>query len=397
MISVDQALDCLAEQLSAGPSENSAGSAALGRVLAEPIQAQIDLPPFTQSAMDGYAVRRDSLRTAPRELRIAQRLPAGDTQAPAALDPDSCARVFTGGRIPSNADAVVMQEDVQASDDNAHFASCPAAQTHIRQRGEECSAGTELLAAGQRLGSQDLALASMAGVSSLRTVVAPRIAVFVTGDELVAPGLALQDGQVYESNGGFLQAWCAERRCATSSEHVFDDAATLSNKLEVSDAELILVTGGASVGDYDYGRQAAVQAGFSEQFWRVAQKPGKPLYFGMRGRQALLILPGNPGSVFVCTQIYVQRVLDLLEGVLRPNPQFRLGRLVTAVSADTRRERLLRVIAAPAADSAEIQLQALDGQASHMLSNLAQANALLRVPAGQNLPAGALGHYVLTR
>ncbi len=381
MISLDRALACYREQLTALPAGRLTLEAALGAALAEPLGSRVDLPPFTQSAMDGYAVRSADLAGGDTLICDRTRAAAPVDEDPA-LAPGHCARIFTGAALPPGADAVVIQEEVSVSGDSVRFRGAPSPGANVRPRGEDCARGDVLLPAGLRLRPHHLALAAAAGHAELGVRPPPRVQVLVTGDELTPPGAALAHGQVYECNGSYLAAWLRARHCPVRTARCADDADALRAQIEagLADADLVLVSGGASVGDRDYGRDAALAAGVREQFWKVAQKPGKPLWFGTRGTQAVLILPGNPGSVFACAEIHLRAVLDGLQGV--PAAVFRRGPLAASARADGRRERLLR------ARWREDGLLPLGGQASHRLSNLAECDALLRIPAGQDLAPG---------
>ncbi len=396
MISIDQALALYAARIAPLPPVTLPLAPALGRVLAVAPTARIDLPRFTQSAVDGYALCSVEVAAAsaaaPVTLALVGEVAAGTAALPS-VRPGTAVRIFTGGALPPGADTVARQEIVQRLGERIVLAQPLAVHCDTRLRGEELRAGAVLAATGQRLTPGLTAVLAMAGVAAVTVHRAPRIALLVTGDE-VTHGLAaeaLQPGQIFDSNGPLLQAWFAHRRCtALAIRHVPDRLDALQQALQtaLAEADLVITTGGVSVGERDYVREAAAALGVAEVFWRVAQKPGMPLYFGVRGAQAVLGLPGNPGAVLAGLEVHAARVLALLEGEASPGPHWRIGRLAAAVKGDAQRELLLRMRVQH--DAAGIaRLQPLGRQGSHMLSNLAEANAIVRM-AGAALPADAL-------
>ncbi len=391
MLSLDEALAVYAGTLTPLPERMLALSDAHAQVLARDLLSTLPLPPMTQSAMDGYALRSADLQaataSAPLSLPLAFAIAAG--QQPQALPPGTCARIMTGAPLPAGADTVEIQENVSAAGDRVQFRAAPPAGANVRQVGEELAQGQRVLPAGLRLNAQHLALAASVGHARLPCRGPVRAAVIVSGDELVAPGAARQPGQIYESNGHFLRHALHEQgvQCGPAL-HCPDDPARLRAALAraLDEADLVLLSGGASVGDHDYSRAATRACGVSERFWKVAQKPGKPISFSLGPRgQALLILPGNPASVHACLQVHGRAVIAALRG--QPAPSTVPGRLSAPLRADDRRERLVRAVAMVDADG--LRFTPLPHQASHMLSNLARAQALLRLPAGRDLAAGA--------
>ncbi len=388
MISVEAAWQAYAEAVPVLPEETLPLQQARGRVLAQALHSRIDLPPFAQSAMDGYALRSADLTGAsnstPVTLECLQFIAAQRQEQQTALAAGHCARIFTGAMIPPGADAVVMQEKTIVEGSRLQFNAPVTPGNNIRQQGEEARAGHELCAAGQRIDSAVIAAASFVGVDQVRCIRGPKVAVLVTGDELVAPGQVLRPGEVYECNGAFLHAWLAERGVSAQVSVVADQREALAQALSsaLADADLVVITGGASVGERDYAREVAASLGVEEKFWRVAQKPGKPLAFGMAGAKPVLILPGNPAAVFVCAWLHLVPVLRLLQGLRPGAPIFSRGRVEFELAAAPSRDRFLRVCWFVDAQG-QACLRALPRQASHMLSNVIQANALLRVPAGQ--------------
>ncbi len=392
MLPLDEALAVYAEVLHPLPEQMLSLEAAHGQVLARDITALLPLPPMTQSAMDGYALRSAELDgaspSAPRSLPVSLAIAAGTS--PGALPPGTCARIMTGAPLPAGADAVEIQENVERDGDIVQFRHAVASGANVRQEGEEVAQGQVVLPTALRLGAQHLGIAASAGHAALACRRPLRAAVIVSGDELLPPGSARQPGQIFESNGHFLRHFLHEHgvSCGPALRCPDDPArlqAALAQALE--NADLVLLSGGASVGDHDYSRGAAQACGVVERFWKVAQKPGKPISFGLGPRgQALLILPGNPASVHACIQVHGRAAIAALRG--QPAPATVSGRLSAPLRADQRRERLVRAVVAADADG--LHYLPLPFQASHMLSNLARAQALLRVPAGCDLATGAI-------
>ncbi|ULQ47584.1 molybdopterin molybdotransferase MoeA [Flagellatimonas centrodinii] len=392
MISLDTALQRYAERLAPLPVQTCPLAAALGRVLAEAPAAQTDLPPFTQSAVDGYALHHadlvDATEASPVRLPLVGEVAAGAATVPA-LQRGTALRIFTGGALPAGADTVARQEIVERDDAEVRLRQPLPVHADTRLRGEELTGGTPLAAPGTRVTPGVIAALAMAGVGAVQVHRAPRLALLVTGDEVARAGEPLQPGQIFDANGPLLQAWCRQRLGQTPPLHVVADtlaATRAALEQALAEADLVITTGGVSVGDHDHVRAAAVALGVEEVFWRVAQKPGMPLYFGQRGAAAVIGLPGNPGAVMVGLQVHVERMLSWLEGAGATTPAWRAGVLSTAVRGDARRELLMRMrVTVDAAGVA--QLQPLDRQASHMLSNLTEANALVRITA-PDLAAG---------
>lgn len=392
MISLDTALQRYAERLAPLPVQTCPLAAALGRVLAEAPAAQTDLPPFTQSAVDGYALHHadlvDATEASPVRLPLVGEVAAGAATVPA-LQRGTALRIFTGGALPAGADTVARQEIVERDDAEVRLRQPLPVHADTRLRGEELTGGTPLAAPGTRVTPGVIAALAMAGVGAVQVHRAPRLALLVTGDEVARAGEPLQPGQIFDANGPLLQAWCRQRLGQTPPLHVVADTlAAMRAALEqaLAEADLVITTGGVSVGDHDHVRAAAVALGVEEVFWRVAQKPGMPLYFGQRGAAAVIGLPGNPGAVMVGLQVHVERMLSWLEGAGDATPAWRAGVLSAAVRGDAHRELLMRMrVTVDAAGVA--QLQPLGRQASHMLSNLAEANALVRITA-PDLAAG---------
>lgn len=271
--------------------------AADGRVLAEPLLAGFDLPPWPNSAMDGYALRLVDWQGDP--LAVSQRIFAG--HAPAPLQPGTCARIFTGAPLPDGADTVEMQENAQVGDDGrVRFVEPLERGQHVRPRGQETRQGDQVLPAGTRLGPIELGLAASLGAAHLMVRRRPRVAVLSSGDELVEPGQPLQPGQIYNSNRRLLLAWVRRLGCTAVDAGILADdlQSTRETLAALGDVDLILSSGGVSVGEADFLGQVLEHEG-ERTLWKLAIKPGKPLTFGRYRGVPLLGLPGNPASTLV--------------------------------------------------------------------------------------------------
>jgi molybdopterin molybdotransferase len=329
MLSFDQAL----EQLLAGVQPVSEirslpTLAAAGRVLAEAQYATLDVPPLDNSAMDGYAVRVADLSAIGACLPVTQRIPAGSVGT--TLQPGSVARIFTGAPIPPGADAVVMQELCEHGEGGVVINHLPQVGENIRRAGGDVTAGSSILAAGQRLRAQDTALAASVGVAQLPVFRRVRVAVFFTGDELRMPGEVLPPGAIYNSNRFLLTALLEGLGCEVHDlGQVPDDLAATRAALRAAarDNDLILTSGGVSVGEEDHVKPA-VEAEGRLDMWKIAIKPGKPLAFGQvrvnvdsaGGEVAFIGLPGNPVSSFVTFLMLVRPFILSMQGVRETAP-----------------------------------------------------------------------------
>jgi molybdopterin molybdotransferase len=368
------------------PSRRVPLELALGSVLAESPKARISLPRFTQSAMDGYAVRAAD-GVAPRALVGTS---AAGTPATATVGPGQAVRILTGGLLPAGADAVARQEIVERTGEGIALRQAVREGEAVRHEGEELLAGTPIAEAGQRITAGLLAAFAMAGIATVEVYRRPRVAVLVTGDEVLRVGEPLAPGQVYDANGPLLRAWFVENGYGEPVvAYVPDDEAALEEAMSAAldSADFVVTSGGVSVGDRDYVPVVADRLGVREVFWKVAQKPGKPLWFGMRDGKVLLGMPGNPAAVLVCLAVHARAVLARLEGESGEHPAWRSGVLAGAAEADSDRDRLVRMRLDMTEGVASLEL--LPRQESHMLSNLASAHALVWLAArGRPYAAG---------
>jgi molybdopterin molybdotransferase len=359
---------------------------AAGRVLAQAGVAAVDLPPFPSSAMDGFAVRAEDT---PGRLPVVARIPAG-RPAPRALAPGEAMAIATGGAVPDGADAVVPIEYVVDRDNEVEIPEAAPAGANVRPRGGDVRAGAEVVGAGERLGPAQVGALAAAGVAELLCARRPRVVVVATGSELRRAGESLAPGQIYESNGLLLEAALVRAGAAVERLGTVDDTeeahrAALERGL---DADVLVTTGGVSVGPHDLVRTIERELGVEEVFWGVAVKPGKPVSFGVRDRTLVFGLPGNPVSSLVGFELFVEPAVLALQGVRDPLPAFDRGRLASPVRQNPARDELVR--ARSSSDDAGVVLDPVSGQDSHMIVRAAGADALVHVPRGDGeLAAGA--------
>jgi molybdopterin molybdotransferase len=387
LISIAQARELVLAATGPLGHESVPIAAARDRVLAADLEAAGDVPPFPCSAMDGYAVTPGP---AGRTLAIVAESRAG-LPATHTLADGEAIRISTGGAIPAGATAVIPQENVQAADGSIVTRTPVHEGDHVRDRGEDMRAGTTILRAGTVLGAAELGAAVAAGAGELTVSRRPRVQVLSTGDELKAPGEPLGPGEIHNSNGPMLVA-LAERQgavCPPPDRLPDDRAATeagLSDAINASD--VVIISGGVSVGPHDHVKPALAILGVEEIFWRVALQPGKPTWFGRRGSTLVFGLPGNPVSAAVTFSLFVRPALAALQGRADERSPYGEALLATAVPRSPEREQAIRV-----------RLERHDGrllaipngpQGSHIVTSLLGADALALIPRGQHeLEAGA--------
>ena len=362
-------------------------AAARDRVLAADLDAAGDVPPFACSAMDGYALMPGS---AGRTLKIVAESRAGLPTTHTLTDQEAI-RISTGGVIPPGATAVIPQENVDADDGTIVTRTATSAGDHLRGRGEDMRAGATVLKAGTVLGAAELGAAIAAGVAELAVFRQPHVQVLSTGDELKSPGEPLGPGEIHNSNGTMLVALAEGQGavCAPPGRLPDDRAATEEGlQAALESADVVILSGGVSVGPHDHVKPALASLGVEEIFWRVALQPGKPTWFGRRDQTLVFGLPGNPVSAVVTFSLFVAPALRRLLGKTPERPLYDEAVLGIAMARNPDREQAVRVRLERR--TGQLVATPTGPQGSHIVTSLLGADALAVIPAGQGeLEAGA--------
>jgi molybdopterin molybdotransferase len=344
LLSVEEALQQLLDGAQAvTETERVTTLSATGRVLAAAQRSVMDVPPMDNSAMDGYALRLSDVPAPGARLRVTQRIFAGSVGA--ALEPGTAARIFTGAPIPAGADAVVMQEHCSEDGDAVIVNTPPKPGEWVRRIASDIHKGGEILHAGLRLRPQDTGLAASVGIASLPVRRRVRLAFFFTGDELVMPGEALAPGRIYNSNRFTLNGLGQMFGCDVRDYGIVPDNLDATRDVlrqAAAENDLIVTSGGVSVGDADFVKPA-VEAEGRLLMWKIAMKPGRPLAFGRVGNASFIGLPGNPVSSFVTFLIFVRPFLLKMQGIANPQPRYISARADFDWSEPDSRREFLRV------------------------------------------------------
>jgi molybdopterin molybdotransferase len=393
LLSIEEAQRLILERVRPLEPERVRLEDAVGRVLAEDALAVVDLPPFPSSAMDGFALRAsDTPGVLPVQVRIAAGRPA-----PRALRAGEAMGIATGGVVPDGADAVIPVEYVVEHDNDVEIREVVSPGANVRPRGGDLLAGDTVVERGVVLGAAQLGALAAAGVAEVACAARPRAAVVTTGTELRPAGEPLGPGEVYEANGLILvtqlrSAGALSERLAVVADDEDAHREALARGLEF---DVLVTSGGVSVGPHDLVRRVEAELGIEEVFWRVAVKPGKPVSFGVRGKTLVFGLPGNPVSSLVGFELFVRPALLALQGHGDPLPRFVPGRLAAAARQNDARDQLLRARMRTDSDDGAVLLEPLAGQESHMIARAAGADALVLLPRGEGeLAAGSPVRYL---
>ena len=402
MISYEEALSRLLDGFRPNPAEEVTfaelarpGSPLRPRFAATRIESPTALPPFDNSAVDGYAVRAADTQIPDATLRPIGEIAAGTSVAELVpLQPGTACRIFTGAPIPPGADAVLMQEDCELQPSGGIQVLDPVKPwENVRFAGDDLKAGTALIQAGNVLTPQRLALLQACGIASMPLAVAPTVALVASGSELRPAGTLLPPGCIHESNLGALALLCESAGArVVRTTLATDDPVATREALDASAraAQVVLTVGGASVGDHDLIRSSALELGFRLDFWRVAMKPGKPFFAGQRDRTYLIGLPGNPVSAFATAVLLALPALRQLAGSANPAPDSRPGILTEPLTNPDSRRHFMRV---HLDHNAAIRSAGIQG--SHVLSSLAAANGLVDVPPRTTLETGSVARVIV--
>ena len=389
MISVAEARQRIVATFSPLPSVVVSLEEALGRVLAEDVRARLTQPPAAVSAMDGYAVRAADVQNVPITLQQIGAVPAGSLFS-GSIGPGQCVRIFTGAQLPAGADAIVIQEDTSASGDAITVKERVTAGRYVRAAGLDFKQGDVGIKAGRVLKARDIGFAAAMNHPWLKVRRKPRIAILSSGDEVVLPGDPVGPGQIVSSNGPALAAFVTACGGEPISLGVArDSAAALQQAAEgAKGADLLVTSGGASVGDHDLVRSALGESGLVLDFWQIAMRPGKPLIFGRIGGTPLLGLPGNPVSSLVCSLVFLKPAMERMLGLQPHASQPTTALLGRDLPANDKREDYLRATLAKDA-AGQLVATPFDKQDSSMLSLMARADCLaIRPPHAPAAKAG---------
>jgi molybdopterin molybdotransferase len=392
VISVEEALSRLLAPLEKLPPEQISIAEGLGRVLAEDVAARRTQPPFAVSAMDGYAVRADDLTTVPVELRIVAEVPAGAGFG-GHVGPGETARIFTGAPLPAGTDTIIIQEDTQREGDRVRVLEGAPRGRYVRREGLDFAEGDVLLRAGRRLTARDIGLLAAMNRPWLFVHRRPRIGILSTGDEIVMPGDPIGPHQIVSSNSLALAAFVSA--CGgipVSVGNAPDDPEALRRIAAATQGvDLLVTTGGASVGDHDLVRDALAADGLELDFWQIAMRPGKPLMVGLYRGTPMVGLPGNPVSTMVCALLFLRPALDRLSGAAPSGEAAPAARLGVALPKNDRRQDYLRSRLTRAPDGA-LEAFPFEVQDSSMMRLLSAADCLVVRPP--HAPAAAAGETV---
>ncbi len=392
MLSVDQARERILDAIRPLPAEqvNIAGS--LGRVLAADVVSRRTQPPTSVSAMDGYAVRAADVATTPVTLEVIGQAPAGDAYK-GTVGAGQAVRIFTGGPVPDGADAIVIQENTEAGDGEVIVGEPAPPGHYIRPAGLDFNEGDVGLTAGRAMTARDVGLAAAMNVPWLMVHRRPRVAILVTGDEIAMPGDPLGPHQIVSSNSLALAASVTVFGGEPYQLGIAPDdrEALASMAAGAAGADLLLTSGGASVGDHDLVRDVLGGIGFELDFWKIAMRPGKPLIFGSIGETPVLGLPGNPVSALVCSMIYLRPMLWRMLGIAEGDETPATARLAEALDENDERQDYLRGTLSNDGNGG-LRVTIFSRQDSSMLATLARADCLIVRPP--HAPAAAAGEIV---
>ncbi|MCC9066094.1 molybdopterin molybdotransferase MoeA [Flavobacterium piscisymbiosum] len=372
MIQVEEALSIIVENSTNMPVQKIQVSKSLGYILAETVYSPIAMPPFRQSAMDGYAF----IHSEKHQYDVVGIVQAGD-HSKIKLNENEAVRIFTGAHVPDNADTVIMQEHVMATESSILITRMPERFTNVRNKGEQIGKEEVVFKANTLITPAAIGFLACLGITEVEVYQKPKVAILVTGNELVKPGKKLSKGKIYESNSVMLQA--ALQTIGVKKTKVYkvkDNLKATKKALKeiLKKYDIVLISGGISVGDYDFVKEALLENGVQELFYKINQKPGKPMFFGSKNDTLVFALPGNPASSLTNFYIYVYPAIKNRMGFSDIHLKKMLRKLNENVTNTTGKTLFLKAL------YDETHVTVLDGQSSAMLNTFAIANSLLVVP-----------------
>lgn len=389
MISVAEAEARILASLSSMPLEQVVITDSFGRVVGQDVESRRTQPPMAVSAMDGYAVKASDVQNVPVELKVVGYAPAGGSYDEE-LRNGEAVRIFTGAPLPLGSDSIVIQEDTEQSEEIVRIKESVTAGTYVRPAGLDFSEGDILIPSGTRMTARHVGLSAAMNIPWLMAYRRPRVAILATGDEIVMPGEAIGRNQIVSSNAIALAAFVR----AMGAEPVLlgiapDDRDGLRLMAEgVVGNDMLVTTGGASVGDHDLVQDVLSDQGMDIDFWRIAMRPGKPLMFGKIGHIPVLGLPGNPVSSLVCAMIFLRPALEKMQGIRTEDSSILRLKLADDLPENDRRQDYLRATFETAADG-ETLVRPFSRQDSSMMATLTRADGLIiRAPHAKAAPIG---------
>lgn len=399
MLSLEEALTKITASVPKLESEVVPLSDALGRTLAEEVQAAEDLPPFRRSAMDGYAVRASDVKaaskSAPVKLKLGGTVPAGSISA-LRLDGGQAIRIFTGAMVPEGADAVVPQEEAEESGGAVAIQSAAAANSHVDPVGQDVKEGEVVLRPGELLHARRIAMLAALGYAEVRVAKRPQVGILATGSELVEVDEALAEGKVRNANSYSLSGQVSEAGAEPHLLGIADDTKDdLTDKIDLArDFDALLISAGVSVGEHDLVKDVLKEMGFEVGFWQVAVKPGRPLLFGKLKNLVVFGLPGNPVSAMVTFELFVRPALALMQGRAEGKLPEIWAETTEAIHQQPGRRNFIRGIMSASNGKNAVRLAGAQGSA--ILKSMAAANCLVVVPEdATDIPAGSKVRVVL--
>ena len=388
LIPVEEARARILSKVKPLPAEEITLDKALGRVLAKPVTARRDQPPFDGSAMDGYAVIAADLAETPVSLKLIGTSAAGHGFR-GKVTRGSCVRIFTGAPMPKGADAVVIQENVEARGSTVTVLQPVRPEQNVRAAGLDFRRGDLLLPAGLTFGARDIALAAAANANRIGVRRLPNIMLFATGDELIAPGGVPKRDQIVSSNSHAIAAMAERFGAKVTNLGIVPDTLKATERAiaKAAKADILVTTGGASVGDHDYVQEALRNSGVKIDFWKIAMRPGKPFMYGRRGGQHVLGLPGNPVSALVCARLFLKPLIDALLG-LPYSDDLVEARLASPMKENDTRQDYVRAMLTESPDGLRT-VTPYNKQDSSMQRTFREAQALIvRLPHAPPASAG---------